>query len=107
MSGLQVMQDRVALGDLIPGIEGQQGLNGAGWTGIERDDSVFDAGAKEECHVDGDHEAFPLAVGHFEIGQILEHRGRRACTCDFSMPSKSRAQASQAQRIWRVASSTR
>ena len=71
MSGVRSMECWIILGDLRPGIERQQGFNRAGGAGIEGDDSVLDTGAEQEGHVDGDHEAFPLAIGHFEVSEVL------------------------------------
>ena len=49
---------------------------------------ILEAGMKEERHVDGNQQAFPLAIGHFKVGECIAISETRLYL-DLSMPSKS------------------
>src|ERR1700737_3664192 len=54
-----------------PGIEGDEGLGGAGGAGVERRHAVRRAAAEEESEPDGDAQRLPVCVAEPEVHQLF------------------------------------
>src|SRR6202011_4525549 len=62
-----LLEDRVCLNNVVPGIEREQRLGGTGRARIKSADFSLRSAVEEKRHLDRDHQTVPLAVRHLEF----------------------------------------